>query len=170
MLIVALKGAVTGFVISAMIASKGGGSIADVAEAALWGALTGAAMAVSVAGVVGSVKFLKAAAANKKIVNAVIQETLAGSGDITSTHTLTLNQAKQAGSKFAGQGSKHMAHGGGDVFVKKSGDQVFRFRMDAASMKGSHKPHIPHFHLEIFSGTTVPKNLIVNNHIPLFLR
>jgi len=153
-----------------VMAAVGGGGIGDVLEGALWGALTGASLAVAVFGVVGTIKFLKAHVANKKIVNAVIQETLAGKGNITSNFALTEQQARMAGKKFVQKGfSTHQAHGGGDVFMNKVGGNIHQFRMDAASMLGSHKPHFSHFHLEVFVNSTAKKNMVVNNHIRLLL-
>ena len=112
MIAAAMGGAMTGFVISGVMAGLTGSSAAEAFKAAAWGALTGASLAVTVAGVVGSVKFLKA-----KTVG-VVKPAIATRGDgILIDNSLNLD----APSRMAG----YTRHGIEQAILRKySGGQV----------------------------------------------
>jgi len=101
-------------------------------------------------------------------VNAVITETNAGKGNLTSIHTLTHDEALEAGIRFVGKDAKEIGKSGSGVYrsqhLNKDGT-VNQFRMDGNSVQGNHSPNVPHVHLEIIDLT---KNKpVVNNHIPI---
>ena len=101
--------------------------------------------------------------ANHALANAVIKETLRGRGNIVSIHKLNNAQANLVKKKFLGKSfNSHPKQ----VFTKNVGGNIRVFRMDTSSMLGLHKPHVAHFHLEIFGVNTKKANMIVNNHIP----
>lgn len=82
--------------------------------------------------------------------------------NITSQHTLTADEALEAGQKFLGNNYKEIGKPGSGVF--RSADGTRQFRMDNGSLSGSHSPNKPHVHLEAYKpGSNKP---IVNNHIP----
>ena len=93
-------------------------------------------------------------------VDAVIEETLNGKGNITSKYSLTPDEALDAGQKFLGKGYTEIGKPGSGVF--RSGDRIFRIDMN--SLKGLHSPNVSHFHLEILDSAGLR---IVNNHIPI---
>lgn len=96
-------------------------------------------------------------------VDLVINETLsANKRNITSQHTLTADEALQAGQQFLGGYYTEIGKPGSGVF--RSADGARQFRMDSGSLSGSHAPNKPHVHLEMYKpDSTKP---IVNNHIP----
>ncbi|MFC3188226.1 hypothetical protein ACFOD0_15260, partial [Shewanella intestini] len=93
----------------------------------------------------------------------VIRETLtANKKNITSQHTLTADEALEAGQQFLGKNYTEIGKPGSGVF--RSADGTKQFRMDNGSLSGSHAPNKPHVHLEIYKpGSNKPT---VNNHIP----
>ena len=93
-------------------------------------------------------------------VDAVIQETLNGKGNITSSYKLTAEEALEAGQKFLGKNYVEIGKSGSGVF--KSGNRIFR--IDSSSLAGLHNPYKSHFHLEILDEFG---KRIVNNHILL---
>ncbi|RFS15549.1 hypothetical protein [Emticicia sp. C21] len=103
-----------------------------------------------------------------RAVKAVIAETNAGKGNITSSHTLTEAQALEAGVNFAGNNAKEIGQSGSGVYrsqtINKDGT-VSQYKMDAFSIAGSHRPNVPHVHLEIINPTN--NKMIVNHHIPI---
>lgn len=98
---------------------------------------------------------------NKKI-DAVIDETKNGKGNITSAHTLTAAEALTAGEKFLGPGYTEIGKPGSGVF--RSADGLRQFRIDSNSIAGNHPPNVPHVHFETYPpGGNKP---ITNNHVP----
>ncbi|GHU22432.1 hypothetical protein AGMMS50243_21990 [Betaproteobacteria bacterium] len=94
-------------------------------------------------------------------VDAVIAETLAGRGNITSAATLSADELLQAGTNFLRPGYREIGKPGSGVF--RSADRARQFRIDGGSLTGSHAPRVPHEHLEIYApGAAKP---ITNNHI-----
>jgi len=93
---------------------------------------------------------------------AVIAETLAGNGNITSQHVLTADELLKADKDFLGQGYREIGKPGSGVF--RSADGTRQFRIDGNSLSGNHAPGISHGHLETCApGATKP---LTNNHIP----
>ncbi|MDE5729079.1 MAG: hypothetical protein K2I20_02770 [Clostridia bacterium] len=88
----------------------------------------------------------------------VINETLNGKGNITSSYKLTPDEVLETGKRFLGNNYSEIGKSGSGVF--KSGNWIFR--MDTNSLKGLHAPHKAHFHLEILDASGAR---IVNNHI-----
>lgn len=104
----------------------------------------------------------KVAAKSLSKSDAVIAETLAGKGNITSTHTLTADELLKAGEDFLGQGYNEIGKAGSGVF--RSADGTRQFRIDGNSLSGNHAPGVPHGHLETYApGASKPS---ANNHIP----
>lgn len=96
--------------------------------------------------------------------DAVIAETLAGKGDLTSTMKLSADVLLEAGQKFIGPGYKEIGKSGSGVF--RSADGTRQFRIDNNSLSGNHSPGVPHGHLETYApGAAKPTT---NNHIPFF--
>ena len=95
-------------------------------------------------------------------IYAVIKETLANRGHITSSYVLTADEVLQAGEQFLGIGYREMGKPGSGIF--RSADGMRQFRMDTSALGGQHAPHVPHVHLEVYRpGSTKPET---NNHIP----
>jgi hypothetical protein len=93
--------------------------------------------------------------------NAVIQETLSGTGNFTSAHTLDATEALGAAEQFLGPGYRELGRPGSGVY--RSADTLRGFRMDPNSLQGLHQPNVPHVHFELFT----PNNVrLVNNHVP----
>ena len=101
-------------------------------------------------------------ARSSNVVDDVMAETLgATQKNITSSYTLTADEALTAGERWVGQGYAELGKPGSGVF--RSMDGTRQFRMDASSLMGSHAPGVPHVHLETYApGARVPS---VNNHI-----
>jgi RHS repeat-associated protein len=94
--------------------------------------------------------------------DAVIAETLAGKGNLTSQHMLKADELLMAGEKFLGQGYKEIGKPGSGVF--RSADGTRQFRIDGNSLSGNHAPGIPHGHLETYAPSAAKP--LTNNHIP----
>ena len=99
---------------------------------------------------------------NSCVVDDVIAETNAGRGRLTSAHTLTPDEALEAGERWVGPGYREIGGNGSGVF---RADNARQFRMDNASLSGAHAPHVPHVHLEKIGPDG--RRITTNNHIPL---
>jgi len=101
------------------------------------------------------------------VESTVITETFSklGQGDITSQYTVDGLEMFDIAEEFLGPDYVEKQT---DVFY--SADNTRRFRMDVNSLAGTHRPWVPHFHLEIgeFNGRTWES--ITNNHIPIIPR
>ncbi|PPT09890.1 extracellular function secreted protein [Geitlerinema sp. FC II] len=84
--------------------------------------------------------------------------------NITSSYSLTPDEALDLGIKFLGP--NYTQRGRSDSGVFTSADGLRQFRIDNASLSGNHDPWVPHVHIEIFNNPGDSKP-IVNNHIPL---
>jgi RHS repeat-associated protein len=94
------------------------------------------------------------------LVQSVIDETNAGTGNITSAHTLSADQALDAGLQWLGPNYREIGDG-----VFRSADGLRQFRIDPNSIAGNHAPNVPHVHLETYApGARYPST---NNHIPI---
>jgi RHS repeat-associated protein len=82
-------------------------------------------------------------------VDAVIAETLAGKGNLTSSTKLSSTELLQAGEKFLGPGYREIGKPGSGVF--RSADGTRQFRIDGNSLSGNHAPGVPHGHLETYA-------------------
>ncbi|WP_059062468.1 hypothetical protein [Candidatus Protochlamydia naegleriophila] len=97
-------------------------------------------------------------------INAIIEETLNGSGPMSSKYRVSSDEALRAGKKFLGTDYKQLGKSNSGVF--RSADGLRGFRIDNNSLLGLHDPNIPHFHLEVFkSGANKP---YINNHISFY--
>jgi hypothetical protein len=99
--------------------------------------------------------------APKNKIDELIDEMLAGRQRIgvrriDSKHTLTEDEALEAGIQFPGPGYREIGQRGSGVY--RNGQR--QFRMDQRSLNGDHEPFIPHVHLETFRGGRKP---FVNN-------
>lgn len=97
------------------------------------------------------------------VVDDVLAETAgATQRNLTSSYTLSADEALTAGQRWVGEGYVELGKPGSGVF--RSADGLQQFRMDANSLMGNHAPGVPHVHLETYApGARVPS---VNNHIP----
>lgn len=96
-------------------------------------------------------------------VKDVIDETLSSTKkNLTSEHTLTADEALDAGIEFLGDGYKEIGKPGSGVF--RSLDGTRQFRMDDGSLSGSHAPNTPHVHFEVYESNANKPS--VNNHVP----
>jgi RHS repeat-associated protein len=95
----------------------------------------------------------------------VISETLNHSGkkDFTSQYSLTEDEALDTGIQWLGDGYREMGQPGTGVF--RSIDDTRQFRIDSASLSGSHPPNVPHVHLELLDQKS--GDIISNNHVRL---
>lgn len=98
---------------------------------------------------------------NSKI-DTVINETLSGKKNFTSSTTLSSDEALAAGLKFLGTGYKEIGKPGSGVY--HSADGTKEFRIDSGSIGGAHAPGIPHVHFGVKNPTT--GKYISNNHVP----
>lgn len=98
---------------------------------------------------------------NSKI-DSVINETLSGKKNFTSSTTLTSDEALAAGLKFLGTGYKEIGKPGSGVY--HSADGTKEFRIDSGSIGGAHAPGVPHVHFGIKNPQT--GKYISNNHVP----
>ena len=98
---------------------------------------------------------------NSKIDN-VINETLSGKKNFTSSTTLTSDEALAAGLKFLGAGYKEIGKPGSGVY--HSADGTKEFRIDSGSIGGAHAPGVPHVHFGVKNPET--GKYISNNHVP----
>ncbi|HFC6360674.1 TPA: HINT domain-containing protein [Neisseria lactamica] len=80
-------------------------------------------------------------------INAVINETNTQRGNITSKHTLSSDEALDAGIKYLGSEYKEIGKSGSGVYRNKAGTR--QFRIDNNSLEGNHAPNVPHIHLEM---------------------
>ncbi|CAG0991630.1 partial tRNA3(Ser)-specific nuclease WapA, partial [Burkholderiales bacterium] len=113
---------------------------------------------VAMGGVVGEAAVAGKGAAK---ADAVIAETLASKGNLTSAHKVSADELLTAGQKFLGPGYKESGKPGSGVF--RSADGTKQFRIDGNSLSGSHSPGVPHGHLETYApGAAKPTT---NNHI-----
>ncbi len=96
-------------------------------------------------------------------IDTVINETLNGKGNFTSSQTLTSSEALQSGIDFLGEGYTEIGKPGSGVYRNTVNGQIRQFRMDNNSICGNHAPNQPHVHLEIIDPVT--NKPISNNHI-----
>ncbi len=103
------------------------------------------------------------AARSSSVVDDVLAETAgATQRNLTSSYTLSADEALTAGQRWVGEGYVELGKPGSGVF--RSADGLQQFRMDGNSLMGNHAPGVPHVHLETYApGARVPS---VNNHIP----
>lgn len=95
-------------------------------------------------------------------VDQVINETLSGKKNFTSSMTLTTDEALSAGQKYLGPGYKEIGKPGSGVF--HSADGTKEFRIDSGSISGAHAPEVPHVHFGVKDPVT--GIYISNNHVP----
>lgn len=98
---------------------------------------------------------------NSKI-DRVINETLSGKKNFTSSITLTSDEALAAGLKFLGSGYTEIGKPGSGVY--HSADGTKEFRIDSGSIGGAHAPGVPHVHFGIKNPET--GKYTSNNHVP----
>ncbi len=95
-------------------------------------------------------------------IDNVINETLSGKKNFTSSMTLTTDEALAAGQKFLGIGYKEIGKPGSGVFHSADGKR--EFRIDSGSISGAHAPGVPHVHFGVKNPET--GKYISNNHVP----
>ncbi|BFI71080.1 hypothetical protein okayama9524_25920 [Yersinia pseudotuberculosis] len=95
-------------------------------------------------------------------IDTVINETLSGKKNFTSSTTLTSDEALAAGLKFLGTGYKEIGKSGSGVY--HSADGTKEFRIDSGSIDGAHAPGVPHVHFGVKNPET--GKYISNNHVP----
>jgi len=95
-------------------------------------------------------------------VQEVIDETVGGSGNLTSRHTLSGDEALDAGEQWVRDGYREIGKEGSGVF--RSADDTRQFRMDDGSLEGAHAPGVPHVHLEEVAPDG--RTITTNNHVP----
>ncbi|WP_183140335.1 VENN motif pre-toxin domain-containing protein, partial [Pseudomonas syringae group genomosp. 3] len=95
-------------------------------------------------------------------VDQVINETLSGKKNFTSSMTLTTDEALSAGQKYLGPEYREIGKPGSGVF--HSADGTKEFRIDSGSISGAHAPGVPHVHFGIKDPVT--GKYISNNHVP----
>ena len=95
-------------------------------------------------------------------IDTVINETLSGKKNFTSSTTLSSDEALAAGLKFLGTGYKEIGKPGSGVY--HSADGTKEFRIDSGSIGGAHAPGVPHVHFGVKNPTT--GKYISNNHVP----
>lgn len=93
----------------------------------------------------------------------VIEETTKGTGDFTSSHSLTADDFLSLGDRWLGPGYREVSRNSG---VFRSADGLRQMRMDPKSLGGLHNPKVPHVHLERFANAG-DAHAVANNHIPL---
>ncbi|WP_197062494.1 hypothetical protein [Cedecea neteri] len=98
---------------------------------------------------------------NSKI-DSIINETLSGKKNFTSSTTLTSDEALAAGLKFLGAGYKEIGKSGSGVYHGADGTK--EFRIDSGSIGGAHAPGVPHVHFGVKNPET--GKYISNNHVP----
>jgi len=115
-------------------------------------------------------KVVGSSVVNSAVVNsaadAVIAETLAGKGNITSTTRISADELLAAGEIFLGPGYKKLGKPGSGVYRGVGPNNNRQFRIDSKSVSGNHAPFVAHGHLEIIDPIT--QTVITNNHIPFF--
>jgi len=95
-------------------------------------------------------------------VDQVINETLSGKKNFTSSMTLTTDEALSAGQKYLGPEYREIGKPGSGVF--HSADGTREFRIDSGSISGAHAPGVPHVHFGVKDPVT--GKYISNNHVP----
>jgi hypothetical protein len=95
-------------------------------------------------------------------VDQVINETLSGKKNFTSSMTLTTDEALSAGQKYLGPEYREIGKPGSGVF--HSADGTKEFRIDSGSISGAHAPGVPHVHFGVKDPVT--GEYISNNHVP----
>ncbi|WP_436367468.1 DUF637 domain-containing protein, partial [Pseudomonas corrugata] len=95
-------------------------------------------------------------------VDQVINETLSGKKNFTSSMTLTTDEALSAGQKYLGPDYREIGKPGSGVF--HSADGTKEFRIDSGSISGAHAPGVPHVHFGVKDPAT--GGYISNNHVP----
>jgi len=95
-------------------------------------------------------------------VDQVINETLSGKKNFTSSMTLTTDEALSAGQKYLGPEYREIGKPGSGVF--HSADGIKEFRIDSGSISGAHAPGVPHVHFGVKDPVT--GKYISNNHVP----
>ncbi|HEF4760095.1 TPA: hemagglutinin repeat-containing protein [Pseudomonas putida] len=95
-------------------------------------------------------------------VDQVINETLSGKKNFTSSMTLTTDEALSAGQKYLGPEYREIGKPGSGVF--HSADGTKEFRIDSGSISGAHVPGVPHVHFGVKDPVT--GKYISNNHVP----
>lgn len=95
-------------------------------------------------------------------VDAVINETLSGKKDFTSSMTLTTDEALSAAQKYLGPEYREIGKPGSGVF--HSADGTKEFRIDSGSISGAHAPGVPHVHFGVKD--PVSGKYITNKHVP----
>lgn len=96
----------------------------------------------------------------------VINETMNGTGDFTSRHTLTTTQVLNAATKWLGSDVKQLDQSGSVFYNPKTGH---RFRIDNGSIRGLHsagpsRGRVPHVSFERIDPNT--GKVLANNHVP----
>jgi hypothetical protein len=99
---------------------------------------------------------------NTCVIDDVIQETQAAAGNLTSRHTLSADEALEAGQRWLGRGYREIGEPNSGVF--RSADGARQFRIDNGSIQGAHPPGVAHVHLERVAPDG--RTIIANNHIP----
>jgi len=104
-------------------------------------------------------------AQTSSVVDDVLAETASATQrNLTSSYTLSADEALAAGQRWVGEGYVELGKPGSGVF--RSADGLQQFRIDGNSLLGNHAPGVPHVHLETYApGARVPS---VNNHIPFW--
>jgi len=95
-------------------------------------------------------------------IDSIINETLSGKKNFTSSTILTSDEALAAGLKFLGTGYKEIGKSGSGVY--HSADGTKEFRIDSGSISGAHLPGVPHVHFGMKNPET--GKYISNNHVP----
>lgn len=95
-------------------------------------------------------------------IDSIINETMSGKKNFTSSTTLTTDEALAAGLKFLGSGYKEIGKSGSGVY--HSADGTKEFRIDSGSIGGAHAPGVPHVHFGLKNPET--GKYVSNNHVP----
>ncbi len=94
----------------------------------------------------------------------VIDETLNGTGNFTSSYTINAEDTLDTAEAFLGSGYRQLGLPNSGVF--RSADGLRGFRIDNNSIQGFHPPNVPHVHFEVFNSSDL-RRPISNNHVPL---
>jgi len=150
---------------------KAGGNLAQLvkAEGEIAGAKATATPRTPLAGptenwktFVNAEKQIQLEAGAGQRVGQVINETLSGKKNFTSSMTLTTDEALSAGQKYLGPEYREIGKPGSGVF--HSADGTKEFRIDSGSISGAHAPGVPHVHFGVKDPVT--GKYISNNHVP----
>jgi hypothetical protein len=109
-------------------------------------------------------KMSVADAATSNSMTNVLQETIHGTGNVTSAYRLREEEVMEAGARFLGLGYRELGSPGSGVF--RSADGLRQFRIDHNSLVGAHISNVPDAHFEIYD-TPTNRRPIVNNHVPV---